>query len=60
MKKQLEDMDVIDNFLFNEIISDDNVGESACREMLGTLLQKKIGRVRIEAYKKEKKLVISD
>ena len=47
MKKQLEDMDVIDNFLFNEITSDDNIGESACREMIGTLLQKKIGRVRI-------------
>ena len=51
MGKQLEDMDIIDNFLMNELAANAEVGEQACKEMLSTLLGKKLGRVRVMAQR---------
>lgn len=47
MKKEFEQLNIIDNFLMNEIANDAEVGETACREIVSSLLQRKIGEVRI-------------
>ncbi len=47
MKKEFEQLNIIDNFLMNEIANDAEVGEAACREIVSSLLQRKIGEVRI-------------
>ena len=46
-KKQFEDLDLMDNFLMDAVASDPDVGELACGNIISTLLQKKIGQVRI-------------
>ena len=48
MGKQLEEMDIIDNFLMNELASNEEVGEQAIKEMLSILLEKRLGKVQPE------------
>lgn len=50
-KKTLEEMDVIDDFLANAMVADEDVGEDFCRLLLGVLLQRQIGKLRINAQK---------
>lgn len=49
--KKLEDMDVMDDFLMGQLASDEVYGADFCRIIISTLLQKKIGRLRISAQK---------
>ena len=51
MKKEFDELDMIDNFLMNEIANDADIGEDACRELVSSLLQRKIGKVRIISQK---------
>ncbi len=50
-KKTLEEMDVMDDFLANAMVADEDVGEDFCRLLLGVLLQRQIGKLRINAQK---------
>lgn len=45
--KPFEELNVLDNFLFNAVTSDVEVGEDFCRMLLTVLLQRKIGKLRI-------------
>lgn len=49
--KQLEEMNVIDNFLFTAIMADDQNGLELCRMILTCVLKRKIGRIRFTAQK---------
>lgn len=49
--KKLEDMDVMDDFLMERLAADDVCGTDFCRIIISTLLQKKIGRLRVSAQK---------
>lgn len=51
IKKPLEELDVIDDFLMNAVATDPDVGEEFCRTILSVLLQKPIGRIRIVAQR---------
>ena len=46
-KKSLDEMDILDDFLMNAVATDAEVGEEFCRTLLSTLLQKKLGKVRV-------------
>lgn len=50
-KKTLEEMDVMDDFLANAMVADEDVGEDFCRLLLGVLLQRQVGKLRINAQK---------
>lgn len=50
-KKTLEEMDVMDDFLANAMVADEDVGEEFCRLLLGVLLQRQVGKLRINAQK---------
>ena len=45
MPKPLEELNVIDDFLFNEIMSDEKDGEEVCRMIIGTVLDRKVGKL---------------
>lgn len=45
--KPFEELNVLDNFLFNATTSDAEVGEEFCRILLMVLLQRKIGKIRV-------------
>lgn len=47
--KKLEDMDVLDNFMFNAIATDPDVAEPFFREVLSVLLEREIGKVSVHA-----------
>ena len=49
--KKLEDMDVMDDFLMGQLASDEVYGTDFCRIIISTLLQKKIGRLRVSTQK---------
>lgn len=49
--KKLEDMDVMDDFLMGQLASNEVYGTDFCRIIISTLLQKRIGRLRISAQK---------
>ena len=51
IKKPLEELDVIDDFLMNAVATDPEVGEEFCRTILSVLLQKPIGKIRIVAQR---------
>ena len=51
MQKEFEQLNMIDNFLMNELANDAKFGEDACRELVSSLLQRKIGKVRIISQK---------
>ena len=50
-RKTLEEMSLIDNFLMQAVSSDQEVREPSLRCMLSVLLQRKIGRIRVNAEK---------
>jgi len=47
LTKELQDMDVIDNFLFTEIVSDKERGQDACRLILSRILGREIVNIGI-------------
>lgn len=49
--KKLEDMDVMDDFLMGQLASDEVYGTDFCRIIISTLLQKKIGKLRVSTQK---------
>lgn len=50
-RRKLEDLNVLDNFLFQQLVSRGKDGEDFCRRLLEPILGKKIGRVRIAPQK---------
>ena len=50
-KRSLEELSLIDDFLFQEIISRGEAGEEICRILLSTILGRPIGRVRVTTQK---------
>lgn len=46
-KKNLEELNIMDDFLIHAIAADKKVGEAFCRETLSVLLQRKIGTIRV-------------
>ncbi|MDO4333696.1 MAG: hypothetical protein Q4C58_13560 [Eubacteriales bacterium] len=51
IKKPLEELDVMDDFLMNQLASDEAVGEAFCRRLISTLLHREIGKLKISAQK---------
>ncbi len=51
VKKQLEDMNLLDNFLFQALGSDLEVNRAAFRCILGVLLERKIGEIHVASEK---------
>ncbi len=49
--KPLEEMDLIDDFLFTEVMTDEENGQKACRIILETVLKRKLGEIRLEYQK---------
>lgn len=49
--KPLEEMDVIDNFLFTEIMSDEENGPEVCRMILNCVLKREIGEIHFTPQK---------
>lgn len=47
--KPLEEMNVMDDFLFNELASNPELGEKFGRTLLSVLLQRKLGRITVHA-----------
>ena len=47
--KPLEELDVMDDFLFSAIAADREVGEVFCKKLLSVLLGRKIGKIRVTA-----------
>lgn len=45
--KTLEELNVLDDFLMNAIVTTPEVGEMFCRTVLSVLLQKKVGKVKV-------------
>ena len=41
-RRKLEELDLLDNFLFQQLISRGEEGEDFCRSLLETILEKKI------------------
>lgn len=50
-KRKLEDLNVLDDFMFSAAASDGEVGKEFCRTMLSVLLQKELGEIQITAQK---------
>ena len=50
-KKKLEDMDVMDDFLMGQLAADESFGTDFCRLVISTLLQRKIGNLRVSTQK---------
>lgn len=50
-KKKLEDMDVMDDFLMGQLAADEVCGTAFCRLLISTLLQKKIGNLRVSTQR---------
>lgn len=48
-KRTLEELNVLDDFLFNALASDGEVGVPFCQTLLSILLQRNVGRIRIVA-----------
>ena len=46
-KKTFESLSLINNFLMDALVSDPEVGEKSCEEMLSVLLQRSIGSVKV-------------
>ena len=49
--KTLEEMDVIDDFLFTEIMTDEENGKEVCRIILSLVLKREIGEINYTAQK---------
>ena len=50
-KRKLEDLNVLDDFMFSVAASDEEVGKEFCRTVLSVLLQKELGEIQITAQK---------
>lgn len=50
-KRELEELDVMDDFMFNAITTDEEVREPFCKLMLSVFLQRDIGNIRITAQR---------
>lgn len=46
-KKSLEELNVLDDFLMNAIVTTPKLGEMFCQTVLSVLLQKKIGKIKV-------------
>ena len=44
-RKRLEEMDLIDDFLFTEVMSDEEYGAEVCRMILSLVLKREIGKI---------------
>ena len=51
VRKPLEEMDVIDNFLFNEIMANEEDGIEVCRMILSLVMKREIGEIRYTPQK---------
>ena len=49
--KPLEEMNLIDDFLFTEVMTDEENGQKACRIILETVLRRKLGEIHFECQK---------
>lgn len=58
-KKKLEDMDVMDDFLMEQLAGDESFGMDFCRLIISTLLQKKVGKLRVATQKALPALTLS-
>lgn len=47
MKRKLEELNLMDDFLFQEMVSKEGIGEEFCRILLSTILNRNIQKVRI-------------
>ena len=45
--RKLEELNLLDNFLFQEMLSDEEIGEEFARILLSTILERPIRKVRI-------------
>ena len=50
-KRTIEELNIIDDFLFLEMINYGEEGKEFCRLLLGTILDRPIGEVKITAQK---------
>ena len=51
-KRALEELDIIDNFLMDQLVLDETFGEDFCRRILSSLLQREIrGKLQVRAQK---------
>lgn len=50
-RRSLEELNLIDDFLFQATISHGKLGEEICRMMLSTILGRTIGRVKVSTQK---------
>ena len=50
-RRSLEDLNVMDDFLMNAAASDPEGGEEFCRLLLSILLEREIGKVRVNTQK---------
>ena len=46
-RKRLEDMNLLDDFLFNAVMTFPGIGERFCRLLLQMVLGREIGRLRV-------------
>ncbi len=51
VRKPLEEMDVIDDFLFTEMVTDEVRGPEVCRIILSRVLKKEVGEISYEVQK---------
>ena len=49
--KKFEELDVIDDFLMNALASDAEVGEEFCRVLVKGLLQRELGKIRVNVQR---------
>lgn len=49
--KKLEELNLLDNFLFQEVACSREYGEEFCRMLLETILNRKIGRLKVDVEK---------
>lgn len=52
MKRKLEELNLLDDFLFNEMTEKEGVNEKFCRILLETILMRELGKVKIITQKK--------
>ena len=50
-KRKIEDLNLLDDFLFQELISREKVGEEVCRILLQTILNQPVGKVKVVTQK---------
>ncbi|MBP5194795.1 MAG: hypothetical protein J6Z42_02225, partial [Lachnospiraceae bacterium] len=51
MRRKLEELDLIDDFMMNGIANDERVGEKFFRKLLSVLLEQDIGQLNVTAQR---------